>query len=70
MILLSSYGFFMPQLHNFLRVSQNVYQLHNLSQIRVSIFRPGYAVVTLRMPFLEKNQIKRNLDDGQKLLPK
>jgi len=32
---------FMSQLHNFLHDSQNIYQLQNLRQMRVSLFRPG-----------------------------
>jgi len=34
----------MLKLHNFLCVSQNIYQLHNFYQIRVSLFRPGVIV--------------------------
>jgi len=35
----NKYIFFMS--HNFLRVSRNIYQLHNFCQIRVSLFWPG-----------------------------
>jgi len=34
----------MSQLHNFLRVTQNIYQSHNFCQIRISLFRLGIYI--------------------------
>jgi len=68
MIYIDKYSFFMSQLHNFLRVSQNIYQLHNFCQIHLSHF----SVVALSISaFVQKGglQITVSCRDGPWLNP-